>query len=105
MLSQKVYLLICRIASWGALIIGNPKIFGKKDRRLRGSIPGLYMYKDHTFFFFGDRESPLLSTKQLLEQVLMPLQTTRESVPFALSIALPHIYICENVFGVHATQS
>jgi hypothetical protein len=60
------------------------------------------MYKDHTFFFFGDRESPLLSTEQLLEQVLMPLQTTTESVPFALSIALPHI--CENVFGVHATQ-
>jgi hypothetical protein len=84
------------------LIIGTPKIFGKKDRRLRGTIPGQYMCIDQIFFFFGYRELRLLITKQLLEQLLMPLLTTRESVPFALSIALPHI--CENVLGVHATQ-
>jgi hypothetical protein len=93
MLIRKFIILLCRISSRGALIIGNPNIFGKKDRRLRGSIPGLYMYIDHTFFFFGDRESRLLITEQLLELLFMPLLTTRETVPFALSIALPHI--CE----------
>jgi hypothetical protein len=61
------------------------------------------MYIDHTFFFLGDREPRLPTTKQSTH-LLMSLLTTRESVPFALSIALPHIYICGNVFGVHATQ-
>jgi hypothetical protein len=62
------------------------------------------LYIDHTFFSFGDKESRLLTTKHLLEQLLMPLLTTRESVPFALSIALPQVHICKNINGVHATQ-
>jgi hypothetical protein len=42
MLSQKVY-----------NINMSHFLLGKKDRRLTGSIPGLYMYKDHTFFFLA----------------------------------------------------
>jgi hypothetical protein len=103
--SQKFYNIKMSHCLLGCSDHREPKNISKKRSAPDGIDPGpIQLYIDHAFFFFGDRESRLLTTKHLLEQLLMPLLTTRESVPLALSIALPHVHICENVFGVHATQ-
>jgi hypothetical protein len=104
MLGQKVYNISMSHCLLGYSDYREPKNIWKKRSAPERIDPGPKHVFRSDFLFFWRQESPLLTTKQLLEHVLMPLLvlTTRESVPFALSIALPHI--CENVFGVHLTQ-
>jgi hypothetical protein len=63
---------------------------------LGGIDPGpikIHVYNKIYILFFGDRISRILIIRWLIEQLLKQLLNIRESVPFAFSISLPHIYI------------